>query len=116
MNDSFPYQQNDSNISSYIFACARALAAKKYVTVKTPRGNRNLITRIHWDSGELVYRFRGELSKQKQCDPEHRTICSNIMTLHLSHTLGVVLCDNGPHSACPLLVKISDMSSMKDLL
>lgn len=111
------FNPHDHNaMTAYVVACSRMLLEDGEVTIRTPGGYRIYSTTIYWDDREMIYRFHGELSKQKKCESMHRHICVDVMTLHLRNMLGVVLCNNGNHSACPVLIKISDINSMDAIL
>lgn len=109
------YPNSGGQITAYIVSCAKAFIENNTVIVRTKQGYKEFITNIRWDRGEMVYRFVGELSKQEECDPTHKEVCRNVMLLHLQNTVGIVLCDNGPHSVCPVVTHIKDIKTMDDL-
>lgn len=112
-----PFGHNShSAMTTYIVMCAKELMDTNRVTIRTMQGYKLYKTYIWWDSGEQLYRFQGELSKQKYCDSMHKYVCSNVMALHTRNVLGVVICRNGPNSAVPFLIKAADINKMDDIL
>lgn len=109
------YPNSGNQFTTYIISCAKAFIENNTVIVRTKQGNKEFITNIRWDNGEMVYRFIGELSKQDECNLAHREICRDVMLLHLQNTVGIVLCDNGPHSACPFMTHIDEINTMDNL-
>ena len=111
------FNPHDHNaMTAYIVSCARTLMEDGEVTVRTTQGYRTFASTIYWDNREMVYRYHGDISKGKKCESMHHYVCTDVMTLHLRNMVGVVLCDNGPHSACPLLVPISEINNMDCVL
>lgn len=109
------YPNSSNQFTAYIVSCVKAFIENNTVIIRTKQGQKEFITNIRWDKGEMVYRFVGELSKRNKCNPAHKEICRDVMLLHLQNTVGMVLCDNGPQSACPFMTCIDEINTMDNL-
>lgn len=98
-----------NNINDFIYACVNALLETDKVTIVSKYRKRTYKSTLIWDPNELIYRFKGELSKQINCNAIHRSICRAVMINHMRQILGIKLIDNGPNSACPVIMNIDQI-------
>ena len=100
------FQNNGNEIDDFIEECVKELLQKNKVTVITAINGTMYKSFLVWDPRELIYRYRGEISKRYECDPFHRYICMEVIVEHMRHSIGIALIDNGPNSLCPIIEQV----------
>ena len=108
------FDTSNKDFNAFINKCVGILLENNEVAVWSSLGSKKYKSVLMWDPRELIYRYKGELSKGNKCNILHKSICMEIMVRHMRESIGIALLDNGPNSACPIIMSADEIRDPDD--